>query len=108
MMGLPDAADPLIIDPRRVAWLSKCSISRRALTSWPTKRHTMEDVFFSDMFTQYIGAESIMVRHLEGESIPCSRGDHTICDAYGFELAAATLPVATFTEPHDEVGMLTV
>ena len=104
MMGLPDAADPLIIDPRRVAWLSKCSISRRALTSWPTKRHTMEDVFFSDMFTQYIGAESIMVRHLEGESIPCSRGDHTICDAYGFELAAATLPVATFTEPHDEVS----
>ena len=101
MMSL-QPANPLHLDPRRTAWLSKCAISRRALSSWPTKRHAMEDTVFSDMLTQYLGAESIMVRHLENETIPCSSGRHTRCCAYGFELAAATLPVATFTAPHDE------
>lgn len=47
-----------------------------------------------------------MVRHLAGRYIPCSHGRHTTCDEFGFELSAATLPVATFTQPHDEVSQV--
>ena len=45
-----------------------------------------------------------MVRHLAGKYIPCSLNQHTTCCKFGFELSSATLPVATFNDPHDEAS----
>ena len=91
-------------DTRRMAWLSRDKISSAGLTSWPTKKCAMDDTTFSEMLTQFLGRESFMVRHLAGKYIPCSLNQHTTCCKFGFELSAATLPVATFNDPHDEAS----
>ena len=91
-------------DTRRMAWLSRDKISSAGLTSWPTKKCAMDDTTFSEMLTQFLGRESFMVRHLAGKCIPCSLNQHTTCCKFGFELSSATLPVATFNDPHDEAS----
>ena len=93
-------------DTRRMAWLSRDKISSAGLTSWPTKKCAMDDTTFSEMLTQFLGRESFMVRHLAGKYIPCSLNQHTTCCKFGFELSSATLPVATFNDPHDEASQL--
>ena len=45
-----------------------------------------------------------LLRHLAGKYIPCSLNQHTTCCKFGFELSSATLPVATFNDPHDEAS----
>ena len=69
-----------------------------------TKKFAMDDTIFSEMLTQFLGRESFMVRHLAGKYIPCSLNQHTTCCKFGFELSSATLPVATFNDPHDEAS----
>eukprot|EP00966_Prymnesium_polylepis_P216745 5017558-Prymnesium_polylepis.1 len=51
----------------------------------------------------YLGVESPLVRGRVGEHIPDGPTRHRVCDAYGIQLALATLPGRSFDDHHDDI-----
>ena len=82
----------------RHAWLQLDALSQQWVTSWPSVEHAIAPVEFSEVMATYLGVESPLVRGRVGEHIPDGPTSHRVCDAYGIQLALATLPGRSFDD----------
>ena len=95
-----------LADPRREAWFAADALSPQFLTANPSARDALAPLEFREAFCTYFGIPSALLRDdaAAGRTIPCGTRPGRMCDAYGRELAQATLPGGDQTVLHDECG----
>ena len=98
IIALPDD------DPRREAWTSVGRTSSCIVTAHPTWAFDAEPAEWREMFTTYLGVQSIACRDASVmyRRIPVAGDAVETCDPYGLTLSRATLPIATYDAVHDE------
>ena len=92
-------------DTRRESWLAADEFSRQWVATWPSPACALSDAEFGEVFTTYLGRESLVCRVLAGQSIACGRVAR-VCDAFGVQLGLATLPGGGPTACHEECADL--